>query len=80
MSENNDRERNPEDQYRLRKQLADRQNEITVLNARINELENSSRRKNKEDRKEEVEKEEDEDDEKADGEDINQYLLSSKKK
>mmetsp|Transcript_24911 Transcript_24911/g.22103 ORF Transcript_24911/g.22103 Transcript_24911/m.22103 type:complete len:130 (+) Transcript_24911:49-438(+) len=76
LSDHPDNERDPEHQYRLRKQLADRQNEITLLNTRINELESYNRRRNVEERKEEV----DEEDEKGDQDDINEFLLSSKKK
>ena len=58
LSETQDDENHPEEQYRLRKQLADRQNEITLLRTRINELENANRRRKAEEKKEEEKEEE----------------------
>ena len=78
LNEHTDDENHPEEQYRLRKQLADRQNEITLLRSRINELESANRRKKVEEKKEEVD--EDEEEEKGDQDEINEFLLSSKKK
>mmetsp|Transcript_29852 Transcript_29852/g.34208 ORF Transcript_29852/g.34208 Transcript_29852/m.34208 type:complete len:129 (-) Transcript_29852:20-406(-) len=81
LNEHHDTENLPEEQYRLKKQLADRQNEITLLRARINELENSNRRRRAEEKKEEVDEDNEEEKEgKGDGEDMSEYLLNSKKK
>ena len=78
LNETNDDENHREEQYKLRKQLNDRNNEITLLRSQIDELESSNRRKQMEDKKEEVDK--DDEEEKNAGEDIQEYLLSSKKK
>ncbi len=74
LGDGTDHERNPADSHRLRDELAERQNKIDLLQSRLNELENSTRRRNVEESKEEVEHEEEEE-----NEEINQYLLSGKK-
>ena len=78
LNETNDDENHPEENYRLRRQLEDRQNQITLLTTQVNQLESSNRRKKADDQNEEAKEEEEE--EKVEGDDINEYLLSDKQK
>ncbi|CAI2381053.1 unnamed protein product [Moneuplotes crassus] len=75
LGDGTDHENTPSNSNRLREELTERQIKIDLLQSKLNEIESANRRRTPEESKEEVDNED-----KEENEEINEYLLSSKKK